>query len=174
MERCQSSDSCASCDSSRQESSSKVPDSQARDTSLCQSEEGAPQQPSEFSDFRQSNGFGEEATGRERQDSASSPEDAWEIVQAGSSLNDFRGSQLATAQLQPGKRGAAMTLREREASVQNSTLIREPLRFFLQVFAFNQLKLIACMAPNYHANRGLRSISHTRTKLLKNNHPVLL
>ena len=46
--------------------------------------------------------------------SGSGAEDAWEIVQAGSSLNDYRGSQLASAQLQPGRRGSAMTLRERE------------------------------------------------------------
>lgn len=41
-------------------------------------------------------------------------DDAWEIVQAGSSLNDFRGSQLQAAQLQPNERGPARTLRERE------------------------------------------------------------
>ena len=46
--------------------------------------------------------------------SGSGAEDAWEIVQAGSSLNDYRGSQLASAQLQPGRRGSAMTLRERQ------------------------------------------------------------
>ena len=45
--------------------------------------------------------------------SAASPDDAWEIVQDGTQLNDFRGSQLRSAELQSGANGP-MTLRNSE------------------------------------------------------------
>ena len=39
-------------------------------------------------------------------------EDAWEIVQDGSQLNDFRGSQLERSELQSSISGAPTSLRQ--------------------------------------------------------------
>lgn len=52
-----------------------------------------------------------EGGGEARQGSGALPhDDAWEIVQDGTQLNDFRGSQLRSAELQPESSGPA-TLR---------------------------------------------------------------